>query len=110
MRHYYSARLCENTRLKPRHFDVTDNSGCLDNMALLNSASTDLAGRIMALAPKEAIQDRISTGSSIDTGIWDHPVILLSRTPVDGAVAVLVVSLISISLLATTATNPFARR
>lgn len=55
--------------------------GCLDR----------LEGRIMMLPKREDIADSIPADPPIDNGIFNHPVIVLSKKESQGKVAVFVV-------------------
>lgn len=78
----------------------------------LGQRDTDLAGRVMMLQRKETVEHRFSESafSGIPDGIFNHPVIVLSRKPLlDGVVAVLIVSSVA-SLPLATAPRELIRR
>jgi hypothetical protein len=52
----------------------------------------DLAGCVMMLPPRSNVQNQIPPTIRIDDGIFNHPVIILSKNPIHNLVAVLIVS------------------
>ena len=69
----------------------------VDYYTSVDQCPMDLGGGFMMLPPREHVQNKIPSTISIDDGIFNHPVIILSKSPlrdlgVCDLVAVLVVS------------------
>jgi hypothetical protein len=59
----------------------------------LTDRKADLSGRIMMLPKLARIDREVFATTSIDEGVFGHPVLILSRVLLNGDVAVLIVNL-----------------
>lgn len=61
----------------------------------LGQCSVSLAGHLMMLPQKDSIQNQILASLDIEDGIFNHPVVVLSTSPVSGIISFLVVGCLS---------------